>query len=438
MAVSLGNPAGYVTSGLVLYLDAADTKSYPGTNAAWYDLSTSQNNGTLTGGVSYSNGAMIFDGSTGYVKVGSTGLANFTGGITISFMANMTATSGSWCRFMDFGNGPDTNNILFARYGGLTYMAGSQWKNTAAAAWGYSTIDNTLQLGNNACYTITGDGTNNKLYINGVLIGTQASTLLPDNIARTINYIGRSNWAGDALYQGSMSAIQIYNRAITLAEVQQNYAYLSRGVMLADGTIQGSKFDTTNDSGQLLSTTSFAATGTWTKPTGCTKVIVKVVGAGGGGASFCESGGAGGYSEKVIDVTAVATVAVTIGGGGSAAVYSAAAPQGGTSSFGAYCSATGGYGANQNAGHTGGHGGIGSSGDVNFLGGTGTGHGNTGGREAVGTGGSVYWGGARAASHSQNTPVGYSAPGSGGPGGAMQSWVGSPGANGLVVVYAYK
>ena len=114
MAVSLGNPAGYVTSGLVLYLDAADTKSYPGTNAAWYDLSTSQNNGTLTGGVSYSNGAMIFDGSTGYVKVGSTGLANFTGGITISFMANMTATSGSWCRFMDFGNGPDTNNILFA------------------------------------------------------------------------------------------------------------------------------------------------------------------------------------------------------------------------------------------------------------------------------------------------------------------------------------
>ena len=441
MAVTLGGASSYVTSGLVLYLDAARSASYPGSGTTWTDLSSSGNNGTLYGGMSYSNGKMMFDGSSGYVSVGSTGLANFTGGITISFMANMTATSGSWCRFMDFGNGPDTNNILFARYGGLTYMAGSQWKNTAAAAWGYSTIDNTLQLGNNACYTITGDGTNNKLYINGVLIGTQASTLLPDNVTRTINYIGRSNWAGDAYYQGSMSAIQIYNRAITLAEVQQNYAYLSQGIMLADGTIQGSKFDTTNDTGQLLSTTSFATAGaaTWTKPTGCTKVIVKVVAGGGGGAGHCESGGAGGYSEKVIDVTAVASVAVTVGAGGAATGYYAAAPQGGTSSFGAYCSATGGYGANQNASHTGGHGGVGSSGDINFLGGTGTGHSNNGSQQSPGRGAPSYWGGSSGQSHNNSNPsnIYYMAPGSGGTGG-NQGYGYRAGGDGLVVVYAYK
>jgi hypothetical protein len=210
------------------------------------------------------------------------------------------------------------------------------------------------------------------------------------------------------------------------------------GITFGDSTVQATKFDATDDTGKLLATQTFTATGTWTKPSGCRKVIVKVVGGGGGGASFCESGGGGGYTEKVIDVAAVASVAVTVGGGAAAVTYYAAATQGGTSSFGAYCSATGGYGANQHAGHTGGHGGVGSGGDVNFLGGTGTGHGNTGGREAVGAGGGTYWGSSRMASHSQNTPVGFAAPGSGGIGGAMQSWVGSAGASGLVVVYAYS
>ena len=431
MAITLGG--SYVTSGLVLHLDASKTTSYPGTGTVWTDLSPSGNNGTLNGGVSYSNGKMVFNGSNGYVSLGSTGLSNFTGGITISFMANMYSTSGGWSRFMDIGNGADVNNILFARYGGLTFTAGSQWKN--AMYWGTSNIENSLQVDNNTFYTITGDGANIKLYVNGVLRGTNASTILPDNVTRTINYIGRSNWVSDAYYQGTISLVQIYNRALTQAEILQNFSYI--GMTLSDGSVQGSAFASTNDTGKLLATTTFSETGTWTKPAGCRKVVVKVVAGGGGGLSFCESGGGGGYSEKVIDVTAVSTVAVTVGGGGAAAVYYTSAPQGGTSSFGSYCSATGGYGANQHAGHTGGHGGVGSGGDVNFLGGCGTGHGNTGGREAVGAGGGTYWGSSRMASHSQNTPVGFAAPGSGGIGGAMQSWVGSAGASGLVVVYSY-
>jgi hypothetical protein len=211
------------------------------------------------------------------------------------------------------------------------------------------------------------------------------------------------------------------------------------GFVFSDSSTQTTKFDTTNDTGQLLSTTSFAATGTWTKPAGCTKVIVKVVAGGGGGSGHCESGGAGGYSEKVIDVTAVASVAVTVGAGGAATGYYAAAPQGGTSSFGAYCSATGGYGANQNASHTGGHGGVGSSGDVNFLGGTGTGHANNGSQQCVARGGSVYWGGCSGQSHSNSNPsnIYYMAPGSGGTGG-NQGYGYRAGGPGLVVVYAYK
>jgi hypothetical protein len=212
----------------------------------------------------------------------------------------------------------------------------------------------------------------------------------------------------------------------------------SERITFPDSTSQSTNFDSAKDAGKLMSTTTFTSSGTWIKPPACTRIIVKVVGGGGGASGYCESGGAGGYSEKVIDVAQISTVAVTVGGGGGAVGYYAAGGNGGTSSFGSYCSATGGYGANQHAGHTGGHGGVGSSGDVNFLGGTGTGHGNTGGREAVGTGGAGYWGGGKRASHSTNADVGYSAPGAGGCGGAMQGWVGSAGASGLVVVYEYR
>ena len=93
------------------------------------------------------------------------------------------------------------------------------------------------------------------------------------------------------------------------------------GITFPDSTSQSTKFDSTIDVGRIINITSFTTTGTWTKPAGCTSVLVKLVGGGGGAAGYCESGGGGGYSEKVIDVTAVATVAVTVGGGGSSVGY---------------------------------------------------------------------------------------------------------------------
>lgn len=168
------------------------------------------------------------------------------------------------------------------------------------------------------------------------------------------------------------------------------------------------------------------------------KILVKLTGAGGGGAGYCESGGAGGYAEKTIDVSAVANVTVTIGAGGTNIGYFAAAGNGGTTSFGSYCSATGGFGANRHVNHTGGHGGIGSSGDINLLGGVGTGHTDGAGGGALGQGGTSYWGGGRGVRHdSNNPPPGNSAPGAGGPGGRTDvNWQGGPGEPGAVVVYS--
>ena len=59
-----------VSNGLVLCLDAANKRSYPGTGTTWTDLSGNSNNGTLTNGPTFSAGNMgsiLFDGTNDYV-----------------------------------------------------------------------------------------------------------------------------------------------------------------------------------------------------------------------------------------------------------------------------------------------------------------------------------------------------------------------------------
>lgn len=95
--------------------------------------------------------------------------------------------------------------------------------------------------------------------------------------------------------------------------------------------------------------------GTFVVPVGVANVRVRLWGAGGSGGN--NVGGGGGFAMKVINVSGVSSVAVTVG----AAVQNTT---GGTSSFGSFVSATGGVGAGTGAG------GTGVGGDVNYVGGT--------------------------------------------------------------------
>lgn len=211
------------------------------------------------------------------------------------------------------------------------------------------------------------------------------------------------------------------------------------GIKFSDNSTQGSAPSSSTDYGQLISITTFTASGTYTAPSYCRKVLVKVQGGGGGSAGHFESGGAGGYAEMLINpFTAGSTATVTVGGGGGGVGYYAAAGDGGTSSFGSYVSATGGYGANRNYSHTGGHGGTTSGGQVSAVGGGGHGHGN--GWGSFGPRGiPSYWGGSFGTRHSGGEKIGSGAPG----GGASSGTTGNGGSGkaasgGMVVVYAYS
>lgn len=214
------------------------------------------------------------------------------------------------------------------------------------------------------------------------------------------------------------------------------------GITYSDGTTQTTRIDSAVDSGSLLSIKEYKTAGsyTWTKPANCTQVLVRLVGGGGGAAGYCESGGAGGYAERVLDVTGIASAVVTVGGSGANTGYYAAGGDGGTSSFGGYVSASGGYGANRNWSHTGGQGGLGSGGDINLGGGLGTGHGNSLSSGSTSRGGDSYFGGAPGCNRNNGGgELGPASPGTGGSGARTDgNWAGSRGRAGAVIVWEFK
>ena len=209
------------------------------------------------------------------------------------------------------------------------------------------------------------------------------------------------------------------------------------------------KFVTTNGSSMSWADVNLASgvrsmqvwtsNGTWSKPSGVRTIMVTVTGAGGGGSGHCESGGAGGTSQRQIDVTNVSSVTVTVGTPGGGTNYAGCGGNGNTSSFGSYCSASGGYGANCRQQHAGGIGGNGSGGSLNVYGGGGSGHGS---HYAYGNhaGGASYWGGSQASSHRQSNyshnHQSHCAWGAGG-NGSQHGNRGARGREGVVVVHEY-
>lgn len=194
----------------------------------------------------------------------------------------------------------------------------------------------------------------------------------------------------------------------------------------------------TLDDADLVSCQVWTGNGTWTRPAGIRKVRVQVVGGGGGGSGHGEAGGAGGYAERILDVTGISSVSVTVGGAGGGTWYHNVGGGGGSSSFGPYVSAGGGEGGRNVGGHTGGRPGVGSGPHLNIYGGGGSGHNHHGG----GSGGSSYWGGPAIGVH-HNGPhtydwEGHAAQGAGGTGAAQGHGRGAYGKEGMIVVWEYK
>jgi hypothetical protein len=194
-------------------------------------------------------------------------------------------------------------------------------------------------------------------------------------------------------------------------------------------TIDASAATATGFAAGLNSVQVFTSSGTWTRPSGITKVIMEVQGAGGSGCAHVNynNGAAGGYAKKLLDVSSISTSTITTGAGGAAvAANGGVGNDGGLSSWA--------DGTNTVTGN-GGPGGSISAG-IAVAGGTGVGgsiniQGGYGGSSSYGAGASMFGFGRFG---SGKDGVGYGSGGSQG----YTSYASGAGTGGIVIVWEYK
>jgi DUF1680 family protein len=136
---------------------------------------------------------------------------------TIALWINPAAIT-NWSRIFDFGTGTARNMWLAASAG-----SGPRFAITTSGGSGEQRINGTGQLATNRWthIAVTLSGGTGTLYVDGAPVGTNtAMTLKPSSLGSTgNNWIGRSQY-GDPYLNASVDEFQIYDRALTVAEVQ--------------------------------------------------------------------------------------------------------------------------------------------------------------------------------------------------------------------------
>ena len=207
-----------VTDGLVLYLDAANTRSYPGTGTTWSDLSRGGNNGILTNGPTFSSangGSIVFDGSNDYVDLGNSNIFTPTGNFSISAWFRQNAGTGG-TRYI-FGKDNNDNIGTYAIYLSLDFIFLTSARPMVINDKRYDD-----GIWHHAVCTVNSSGKD--VYIDGVKKNTTQGSLAAYPIgtsAANLN-IGRKG-NGTSYLNGGVAMVSLYNRVLTQQEVQQNF-----------------------------------------------------------------------------------------------------------------------------------------------------------------------------------------------------------------------
>jgi len=212
--VALSHSPSLILPGLVLCLDAANSKSYPGSGTTWTDLSGRGNTGTLVNGVGYNGsnlGSLTFDGSNDYVDTGKTAtqLGIYDADYTFDAWVYPTNLDSDKTMFgTDQTVGRQGLHLVFR--GGVIYQGHYSADFSAGSA--------TINAWNNISYTYVKSSSSASIYKNGVL---QGSGTIASFIGTTNILLGR--WATQYYFIGNGSNYKIYNRALSAAEITQNY-----------------------------------------------------------------------------------------------------------------------------------------------------------------------------------------------------------------------
>jgi len=226
-----------VTDGLVLCLDAANSKSYPGSGNTWYDISGKGNHATKNGNAANpvwsSAGYFTFaasDGSTGanniFTVASSATLQNLTD-TTVQFVCAMETKTPvgndyAWMCIVTKGEeggnqkpGTSVHQDSGNRYYHIECPGG-----TNSSADLFTGADYT---GNkyNLFQTVVSSAGGTQGNLNGVQVSTSGTTTTGNT---STLFIGSNGFF--ELFKGKFACLYIYNRALSSSELLQNYQAL--------------------------------------------------------------------------------------------------------------------------------------------------------------------------------------------------------------------
>ena len=208
-----------VTNGLVLCLDAANVRSYPGSGTSWFDLSGNGNTGTLVNGPTFNSGnggSLVFDGVNDFVNISQPAISFSPNRWTICIWMKpnnqssrfLTPNSNGIDQYLTYNNSAQRVDVRIAQSADTNERTRSGTSNTIPLnTWSYS------------CVSI--DNLNIKIYANSVLTNEYTEIISIGNWSSTWRLGQRgnnTNW-----YSGEFANFIVYNRALSAAEISQNF-----------------------------------------------------------------------------------------------------------------------------------------------------------------------------------------------------------------------
>jgi len=199
-----------VTDGLVLCLDAANRKSYPGSGNTLYDISGYGNDSTSFSAVSY----------TGESRGAITSFFGYNNGLT-NLVSWPLVTISYWVKFINGANleiriynisGTGKYSLFSPTVNTLNFISQGDSGSSSEALIEDASLVNTWR---HVCGVSAGLS-DLRLYINGEL-ASQDTTTRAGTATFNIAYLSFLN-------SNLMGSSSVYNRALSAAEIKQNYA----------------------------------------------------------------------------------------------------------------------------------------------------------------------------------------------------------------------